>query len=88
MTRSDLKMFDLLRENVFLKLPIHLYMVFLINCKTAKNPMDVDNITGVAERVHHELIIPANFLIVVSLYPKKCSNIESCQLKCQKRRRL
>ena len=56
MTRPDLKMFGLLRENVFLKLPIHLYsyryMIFLVNCKTAKNPMDVDNITDVAERVH------------------------------------
>ena len=56
MTRPDLKMFDLLRENVFLKLPIYLYMVCLINCKTAKNPMDVENITDIAERVHHELI--------------------------------
>ena len=49
-------MFDLLRENVFLKLPVHLYMVFLVNCETAKNPMGVDNVTDVAERVHHELI--------------------------------
>ena len=49
-------MFDLLRENVFLKLPAHLYMVFLVNCETAKDPMGVDNITDVAERVHHELI--------------------------------
>ena len=49
-------MFDLLRENVFLKLPVHLYMVFLVNCETAMNPMGVDNITDVAERVHHELI--------------------------------
>ena len=60
MIRSDLKMFDLLRENVFLKLPVHLYMVnlflYLVNCETAKNPMGVDNITDVAERVHHELI--------------------------------
>ena len=56
MTRPDLKMFDLLRQNVFLKLPVHLYMVFLVNCETAKNPMGVDNITEVAERVHHELI--------------------------------
>ena len=49
-------MFDLLRENVFLKLPVHLYMVFLVNCETAKNLMGVDNITDVAESVHHELI--------------------------------
>ena len=56
MTRSDLKIFHPLRENVFLKLLAHLYMVFLVNCKTAKNPMDVDNIIDVAERVHHELI--------------------------------
>ena len=56
MTRPDLKMFDLLRENVFLKLPVHLYIVFLVICETAKNPMGVDNITDVAERVHHELI--------------------------------
>ena len=50
MTRPDLKMFDLLRENVFLKLPAHLYMVFLVNCETAKNPRGVDNIIDVAER--------------------------------------
>ena len=60
MTRPDLKMCDLLRENVFLKLPVHLYMVnlylYLVNCETAKNPMGVDNITDIAERVHHELI--------------------------------
>ena len=49
-------MFDFLRENVFLKLPAQLFMVFLVNCETAKNPMGVDNITDVAERVHHELI--------------------------------
>ena len=56
MIRSDLKMLDLLRENVFLKLPVHLYMAFLVNCETAKNPMSVDKITDAAERVHHELI--------------------------------
>ena len=49
-------MFDLLRENVFLKLPVHLYMVFLVNCETTRNPTGVDNSIDVAERVHHELI--------------------------------
>ena len=47
MTRPDLKIFDLLRENVFLMLPVHLYMVFLVNCETATNPMGVGNITDV-----------------------------------------
>ena len=56
MTRPDLKMFDPLRKNVFLKLPIQLYIVFMIHCKTANIPMDVDNITDIAERVLHELI--------------------------------
>ena len=57
MIRPDLKMFDLFRENVFLKLPAHLFMVFLVNCETAKNPMGVDNITDVAERVHHNFSV-------------------------------
>ena len=58
MTRPDLKMFGLSRENVFLKLPILYSPIHGSSdyCKTAEHPMDVDNITDVAERVHHELI--------------------------------
>ena len=65
MARPDLKMFNLLRENIFLKLLVHLYTEFLVNCETAKNPMGVDNITDVAERAHHELIggIPRSSLV-------------------------